>query len=171
MTQVGRALAHLGIKHIAAYSPEARGRSERAFRTIQGRLPKDLALARIVDDIAAASRFLREVFVPMYNRLFAVEPELEESAFVPAGDVAWRDVLCVQKERVVAPDNTVSWNGRRLQIPSHPLRPHFVRVTVRVHEYPDGALAIFHGPRRLVRWTAAERAALPTAKPSRRGTA
>lgn len=171
VTQVGRALARLGIKHIAAYSPEARGRSERAFRTIQGRLPKDFALAGIIDDIAAANRFLREVFVPMYNRLFAVKPELEESAFVPAGDLAWRDVLCVEEERVVAPDNTVSWNGRRLQIPAHPSRPHFVRVEVRVHEYPDGALAIFHGPRCLVRWTAGEAAELPAAKSSRRGAA
>lgn len=171
VTQVGRALAQLGIKHIAAYSPEARGRSERAFRTIQDRLPKDFALAGIVDDIVAANRFLCEVFVPMYNRLFAVKPELEESAFVPAGDLAWRDVLCVQEERVVAPDNTVSSNGRRLQIPAHPSRPHFVRVTVRVHEYPDGALAIFHGPRCLVRWTQAEAANLPAAKPSRRGAA
>jgi len=171
VTQVGRALAQLGIKHIAAYSPEARGRSERAFRTIQDRLPKDFALAEIVEDIAAANRFLREVFVPMFNRLFSVKPELEESAFVPVGDLAWRDVLCVQEERVVAPDNTVSWNGRRLQIPAHPSRPHFVRVEVRVHEYPDGALAIFHGPRCLVRLTAAEAAELPAAKPSRRSAA
>lgn len=107
----------------------------------------------------------------MYNRLFAVKPELEKSAFVPAGDLAWRDVLCVQEDRVVAPDNTVSWNGRRLQIPAHPSRPHFVRVEVRVHEYPDGGLAIFHGPRCLVRLTAAEAAELPAAKPSRRGVA
>ncbi len=171
VTQVGRALAQLNIKHIAAYSPEARGRSERAFRTIQDRLPKDFALAGIVDDVTAANRFLREVFVPMYNRLFAVKAELEESAFVPPGDLPWRDVLCVQEERVVAPDNTVSWNGRRLQIPAHPSRPHFVRVTVRVHEYPDGALAIFHGPRRLVRWTAEEAAGLAAAQPSRRGAA
>ena len=171
VTQVGRALAQLNIKHIAAYSPEARGRSERAFRTIQDRLPKDFVLAGIVDDVTAANRFLRGVFVPMYNRLFAVKPELEESAFVPAGGLLWRDVLCVQEERVVAPDNTVSWNGRRLQIPPHPSRPHFVRVTVRVHEYPDGALAIFHGPRCLVRWTASEAAGLPAAKPPRRGAA
>lgn len=171
VTQVGRALAQLGIKQIAAYSPEARGRSERMFRTLQGRLPKDFALAGIADDIAVANRFLREVFVPMYNELFAVKAELEDSAFVPAGDLPWRDVLCVQEERVVAPDNTVSWEARRLQIPAHPSRPHFVRVTVRVHEYPDGALAIFHGPRCLVRWTEAEAAGLPAAKPSRRGAA
>jgi transposase len=171
MTQVGRALSQLNIKHIAAYSPEARGRSERAFRTIQDRLPKDFALAGIVGDVTAANRFLREVFVPLYNRLFAVKPELEESAFVPPGDLPWRDTLCIQEERVVAPDNTVSWNGRRLQIPAHPSRPHFVRVTVRVHEYPDGALAIFHGPRRLVHWTMKEAEDLPSAKPSRRGKA
>ena len=123
VTQVGQALAHLGIEHIAAYSPEARGRSERAFRTIQDRLPKDLALAGIVDDIVAANRFPREEFVLIKHRLFAVKPELEDSAFVPAGDLAWRDALCVHEQRVVAPDNMVSWNGRGLQIPSHPSRP------------------------------------------------
>jgi hypothetical protein len=169
-TQVGRALGQLGIKHIAAYSPEARGRSERAFRTLQDRLPKDFALAGIVDDVTAANRFLREVFVPLHNKQFAVTAELEEEAFVLPGDMPWRDTLCVQGERVVAPDNTVPWNGRRLQIPPHPSRPHFVRAEVRVHEYPDGTLAIFHGPRCLVRWTAEEVARLPASKPPRPGT-
>jgi len=166
-TQVGRALNQLGIEHIAAYSPEARGRSERAFRTIQDRLPKDLALAGISDDIAAANRFLREIFVPRHNGQFAIEPEEVGSGFVAAEEHQWRDVLCVQEERVVAPDNTVSWHGRRLQIPAHPSRAHFVRAKVRVHEYVDGAMAIFHGPRCLVRWdgsAAAGRAA--TASPS-----
>jgi hypothetical protein len=118
----------LGIKHIAACSPDARGRSERAFRTIQDRLPKDFALAEIVDDIAAANRFLREVFVPTFNRLYAVKPELVESAFVPAGDLAWRDVLCVQEERVVAPDNRY---GLRDFLPARPTRAASYPVAVR----------------------------------------
>ncbi|MGH7041044.1 MAG: hypothetical protein ACREFY_02790 [Acetobacteraceae bacterium] len=67
-----------------------------------------------------------------------------------------RDVLCLQEERVVAPDNTVAWRGRRLQIPPHPTRAHCVRARVRVHEYADGALALFHGPRCLVRWGPAD---------------
>ena len=139
LTEVGRAPRQLGIEQIAAYSPEARGRSDRAFRTIQGRLPKDLALAGIGDDGDAANRFLREIFVPRYNEQFAIEPEDAGSGFVAAEVNQWRDVLCIQEQRVVAPNNTVSWNGRRLQIPAHPSRAHFVRAKVRVHEYADGA--------------------------------
>lgn len=151
-TQVGRALAQLGIEHIAAYSPEARGRCERAFRTLQSRLIKELALAGIVDDVAAANRWIREIFIPRHNARFAVKPAETGSAFVPVAKEQWHDVLCIQEERTVAPDNTVAWKGRRLQIPPHPARAHFVRARVRVHEYQDGALAIFHGPRCLVRW-------------------
>jgi len=148
LTQVGRALAQLGIEHIAAYSPEARGRSERAFRTLQDRLPKELALAGITT-VEAANRWLAETYIPQHNAAFAVEPEQEGSAFVHdrAGDR--RDILCVQDERTVGNDNTVKWNRLSLQLPPSRLRPHFVRATVRVHEYPDGTLAIFLGPHRL----------------------
>jgi transposase len=152
LTQVGRALAQLGIEHIAAYSPEARGRSERAFRTLQDRLPKELALNGIRDR-AAANVFIRDVYLPAHNARFAIAPAETGSAFVPVGEDQWRDVLCLQEERTVASDNTVAWLGRRLQIPPHPARAHFVRAKVRVHQYPDGALAIFHGPRCLIRWT------------------
>ena len=151
VTQVGRALAQLGIEHIAAYSPEARGRSERAFRTLQDRLPKELVLAG-VKDIEAADAFLRDVYLPAHNARFAAKPADAQSAFVPVAQAQWRDILCLQEERVVAPYNTVAWNGRRLQIPPHPARAHFVRAKVRVHHYPDGEIAIFHGPRRLVQW-------------------
>jgi len=152
LTQVGRALAQLGIEHIPAYSPEARGRSERMFRTFQDRLPKELALAGITDDVEAANRFIREVYLPRHNERFVTAPAELGCGFVPAAEAQWRDVLCVQEERVVAPDNTVAWNRRRLQIPPHPSRAHFVKASVRVHQYPDGELAIFHGPRCLVRW-------------------
>lgn len=151
LTQVGRALAQLGIEHIPAYSPEARGRCERAFRTLQDRLPKELALAGITT-IEAANAFLREHYLPLHNARFATKPAEEGSAFVPVAEAQWRDLLCVQEERTVAPDNTVGWNGRRLQIPPHPVRAHFVKAKVRLHAYPDGTLAIFHGPRCLVRW-------------------
>ncbi len=153
LTQVGRALSQLGIEHIAAYSPEARGRSERAFRTLQDRLPKELALAGIAD-IEAANAFIRDHYLPAHNARFAVKPADAASAFVPVAEAQWRDILCLQEERVVAPDNTVAWNGTRLQIPPHPARAHFVRAKVRVHHYVDGEIAIFHGPRRLVRWPA-----------------
>lgn len=151
-TQVGRALAQLGIEHIAAYSPEARGRSERMFRTLQDRLPKDLVLDGFTTDVAAANRFLREVYLPRHNARFMVAAAEAGSAFVDVAQAQWRDILCVQDDRIVAPDNTVAWNRRRLQIPAHPARAHFVKAKVRVHHYVNGELAIFHGPRCLVRW-------------------
>jgi transposase len=146
LTQVGRALAQLGIEHIPAYAPEARGRSERAFGTLQDRLPKELELAGITT-VEAANHFVRDTYLPDHNGRFAVPPEQPETGFVadPAG--VHRDILCVQEERVVGNDNTVRYRGLSLQIPPSPIRPHFVKVRVRVHDYPDGTLAIFHGPR------------------------
>jgi hypothetical protein len=151
VTQVGRALAQLGIRHIAAYSPEARGRSERAFRTLQDRLPKELSLAGITT-IAAANRWIAERYLPQHNAAFAIAPEQAGSAFVPDGTGQARAILCIQEERRVGNDNTVKWRTLALQVPPSPLRPHFVRATVRVHEYPDGRLAVFHGPHRLAEY-------------------
>ncbi len=148
VTQVGRALAQLGIRHIAAYSPAARGRSERAFRTLQDRLPKELALAGIAT-IEAANRWIAETYLPQHNAAFAIAPAEAGSAFVPDRGGQAGEILCLQDERRVGNDNTVKWRGLVLQIPASPLRPHFVRATVRVHEYPDGRLAVFHGPHRL----------------------
>lgn len=148
LTQVGRALQQLGIEHIAAYSPEARGRSERLFRTLQDRLPKELRLAGITT-IDAANCWLEEHYKAEHNRQFAIAPEEDGTAFVPDRAGAWRDILCVIEERVVGNDNTVAWNGRRLQLPESRLRPHFVRAKVQVREYPDGEIAIDLGPHRL----------------------
>jgi len=146
-TQVGQALRRLGIELIPAYSPEARGRSERMFGTMQKRLPQELRLAGITT-IEAANRFLREDYLPRHNARFAVAPEGDGSAFVPfAGTL--EDILCVQEERVVGNDNTVRYKTRVLQIPEDRHRHHYVKARVRVHEYPDGRLAVFHGPRRL----------------------
>jgi hypothetical protein len=153
LTQVHRALQQLGITLIPAYSPEARGRSERAFRTLQDRLPKELALAGITE-MATANRYLATQFLPAYNQRFAV-PALEVgTAFVPWSGTPLAEILCVQEERVVAKDNTVRYQGLSLQIPQDPHRFHYVKVTVRVHAYPDGTLAVFHGPRCLVRYHA-----------------
>jgi transposase len=159
-TQVGRALARLGIEHIAAYSPEARGRSERAFRTLQDRLPKELALANITT-IAAANRWLADTYITDHNRAFAVLPGQEGSAFIPDDKGLARDILCIQEERTVGNDNTVKWRGLALQLPPSSLRPHFVKATVRVHEYPDGAIAIFLGPHRLADYDEAGQPILP----------
>jgi transposase len=147
-TQVGRALRQLGIEFIAAYSPEARGRSERMFGTLQNRLPQELRLAGITT-MEAANRFLREHFLPDFNARFAVEPEGSGSAFTPWIGQNLHDILCIQEERTVANDNTVRYKGKTLQIPQDKHRFHYVKATVKVHEYTDGSLAIFHGPRRL----------------------
>jgi transposase len=148
LTQVGRALKQLGIEHIAAYSPQARGRSERAFRTLQDRLPKELKLAGI-RSVAGANRWLAKSYIPAYNAAFAIAAEQEGSAFLKDRSAAWAEILCVQDERVVGNDNTVKWNRLCLQLPPSRLRPHFVKATVCVHEYPDGTLAVFLGPHRL----------------------
>jgi transposase len=121
LTQVGRALKQPGIEHIAAYSPEARGRSERMFGTLQGRLVKELALAG-VDNMEDANRYLREVYLPRHNQQFSVKPESESSAFVPTAGFDIGDILCIQEERVVANDNTVHYRGMKLQVPPSPYR-------------------------------------------------
>ena len=154
LTQVGRALKQLGIEHIAAYSPQARGRSERAFRTLQDRLPKELKLAGI-RSVAGANRWLAKTYIPAYNAAFAIAAEQDGSAFLKDRSAAWAEILCVQEERVVGNDNTVKWNRLRLQLPPSRLRPHFVKATVCVHEYPDGAIAVFLGPHRLADYDAA----------------
>jgi transposase len=164
LTQVGWALKRLGIEHIAAYSPQARGRSERMFGTLQDRLIKELAQAGI-SDIETANRWLRDVYLPAHNRRFARPAAVAQSAFVAAPDrAALIEALCVQEERVVERDNTVSWRKLRLQLPDSPLRHHWVKARVRVHQYPDGQLALFHGPACIARYDALGRqqGAVPT---------
>src|SRR3954467_10043957 len=146
LTQVGRALVQLGVKHIPSYTPEGRGRMERLFGTLQSRLPALMRRGGIAA-IGAANRWLATVYIPHHNARFAVAPAEEGTAFVPFVGVL-DDILCVQKERVVRNDNTVRYEGRVLQIPEQRHRRHFVKANVRVHEYPDGRLAIFPGPRR-----------------------
>jgi transposase len=151
LTQVGRALDHLGVEHIAAYSPQARGRSERMFETLQDRLTKELTLAGIAT-IEAANRFLRDVYIPAHNARFAVKAEQEGSAFIAIPGTDLGEILCVQEERQVGNDNCVSFNRLKLQIPASPLRPHFVKARVKVRQYHDGTHAIFHGQRCLGRY-------------------
>jgi hypothetical protein len=150
-TQVGRALAQLGVEPIGAFSPQARGRSERAFKTLQDRLPKELKLAGVTD-VEAANAFIREVYLPTHNARFAVEPAAAGSAFVPIQGVDLDEILCIQEERQVMNDNCVSYRTLKLQIPESPMRPHFVKARVKVHLYPDGSHAVFHGPRCIGRY-------------------
>ena len=153
LTQVGRALKQLGVEHIGAFSPQARGRSERAFQTLQDRLVKELRLAGITT-VEAANAFIRNVYAPAYNARFAVEPAGEGSAFTPIPGVDLDEILCVQEERRVGNDNCVSYRTLKLQIPETPMRPHFVKARVKVHLYPDGSHAVFHGPRCIGRYDA-----------------
>ncbi|MEI9408520.1 ISNCY family transposase [Mesorhizobium salmacidum] len=151
-TQVGRALQRLGIEHIPAYSPEARGRSERMFSTLQQRLPRELALAGL-RDIAAANRFIADVYLPAHNVRFARPPEIADSAFVAADPDQLAEILCVEEERIVGRDNTIVFGRLRLQLPPSPIRHHFVKANVRVRRYPNGAIAVFHGPRRIAQYS------------------
>src|ERR1700688_2366652 len=141
LTQVGRALEQLGVEHIGAFSPQARGGSERAFQTLQDRLVKELALAGITT-VEAANAFIREVYLPAHNARFAVDPAGEGSAFTPIPGVDLYEILCVQEERQVMNDNCVSYRTLKLQIPESPMRPHFVKARVKVHVYPDGSHAL-----------------------------
>ncbi len=147
-TQFGRAMRQLGIEMIPAYSPEARGRSERAFRTHQERLVKELAVAGITD-MKQANAYVRNVYMPAFNDEFAVSPEEAASMFVLWAGTPIEDILCEQHGRTVGNDNCVRFDGLILQIPPDQYRYHYVRVKVRVHRYPDGNLAIFHGHRNL----------------------
>jgi transposase len=151
LTQVHRAVQQLGVTLLPAYSPEARGRSERAFRTLQDRLPNELALAGITE-MAAANRVSRRAVSPgLQPALFAVAAPEVGTAFILWIGTPLAEILCVQDKRVVAQDNTVRYQGTILQLTQDPHRFHDVKVTVRVHEYPEGTLAVCHGPRCLAR--------------------
>src|SRR5262249_44334995 len=139
--QVSRVLKALGIRHIRARSPEARGRSERCFRTVQGRLPQELRLAGITD-YEAANTYLDKTFMPDFNSRFVVEPTEPESVFVATSGVDLKLLLSVHHERVVQKDNTVAFNRLILQLPKTSERAHHARCPVIVHEFLDGQLGV-----------------------------
>jgi hypothetical protein len=175
-TQVGRALDRLGVEHIPAYSPEARGRSERMFGTLQDRLVKELKHDGLCD-IATANQWLREVYLPRHNARFVKPAAVAEKAFVAVDPELLSETLCIEDERVVGRDNTVTYEGLKLQLPESNVRAHYVKARVKVREYPDGNLAVLHGPRCLCRYDqegrqidAPTRQSLaPCSTPSRRG--
>ena len=154
LTQFGRAMRQLGIEMMPAYSPEARGRSERAFGTHQGRLPQELAAAGITD-MDAANAYVRDVYLPAFNAEFAHPAREDGSAFVPClASVNLDDILCVQVPRTVGKDNCVRLDGLALQIPADRHRYHYIKARVTVCRHMDGTLSLFHGPRRLARYDA-----------------
>jgi len=152
-TQVGRALRDLGIPMIPAYSPQARGRSERNFATWQGRLPQELRLAGITT-VEQANRFLEERYIGECNRRFAVPAAQRGSAFLPCPRRDLDRIFSIQQERVVNRDNTVQVENRCLQIDQTPWRATLAGCRVIVYEHLDGTLSIGYGPHTVGRYTA-----------------
>jgi transposase len=172
-TQVGRALARLGIEHIPAYSPQARGRSERLNRTLQDRLVNELRLAGITA-LEAANAYLRERFLPEYNATFTRPPADPASAFVPLGAVDLTQILCQEEARTVGQDNTVVLEGIRLQLAKQPGRRTCAGLRVIVRRQLDGQHTVWRGPQCFGRYDARGRpvpsapAGAPRAVPSPR---
>jgi transposase len=151
LTQVGRALARLGVEHILGYSPAARGRSERVNRTLQDRLVNELRIAGITT-VAAANRYLRERFLPAFNDEFARPPADPTSAFVPLGPVDLEQILCVEEERVVGRDNVVTTAGVALQVAKQPGRRTCAGLRVLVRRHLNGEHSVWYGARCLGRY-------------------
>jgi len=155
-TQVGRALARLGIEHIVSFSPQARGRSERANGTLQGRLVNELRVAGI-RTLAAANRYLRARFIPDYNARFGRAPADPSSAFVPVGRQDLDQILCHEEERSVARDNTLVLDGVVLQLDKQRGRRSCAGLRVLVRRHLDGRHSVWWGPRCLGWFTATGR--------------
>jgi hypothetical protein len=145
LTQVGRAMKDLGIQMIPAYSPQARGRSERSFGTWQGRLPQELRLADITN-VESANRFLGDRYIKEFNQKFSVAAAEKGTAFRRAtrSDLEW--VFTVQTERVVGKDNTVAIGDRLWQIEKSQFRNTLAGSTVTIHEHLDGNISLRYGP-------------------------
>jgi transposase len=153
LTQVGRAMKELGVQMIAAYSPQARGRSERSFGTWQGRLPQELRVAGIAS-MEEANRFLRERYIGEFNGKFTVKATERGTAFrrCSRADLDW--IFTVQSERVVAKDNTVAIAARSWQIDKSRFRHSLAGCTVTIHEHLDASISIRYGPHVIGRFEA-----------------
>src|SRR5450432_1899190 len=152
--QVQRVLRALGIRHILARSPEARGRSERAFGTLQGRLPQELRLHGIAS-YAAANQYLTAIFVPDFNRRFTVVAAEPGSACVKVARSDLELLLSVHHERIVRPDSIVIFEKLLLQLPPSTHRQRFVRCPVLVHEFLSDTLGVSYQGRLIARFTRA----------------
>jgi transposase len=171
LTQVGRALSDLRIEMIPAYSPQARGRSERNFGTWQGRLPQELRL-RGMTTVEEANRFLKEIYLAEFNRKFTVKAAQSGHAFVRARRGDLDRVFSIQHERIVNRDNTVSWANRCWQIEKTSWRGSLAGCRVTVYEHLDGTMSLGYGPKLLGRYTAGGIALKPgDRKPTLQGEA
>jgi transposase len=164
LTQLGRALDRLGIEHIPAYSPQARGRSERLNRTFQDRLVNELRVAKVTT-LAAANRYLDDRFIPDYNATFSCPAADPASAFVDVGAIDLEQILCHQDERIVGRDNTVAFDGRAFQLAPQPGRRSCAGLRVTIRRHLSGEYSIWSGSRRLGHFPAG------SAQPSNRRTA
>lgn len=153
LTQVGRALDRLGIEHIPAYSPQARGRSERLNRTFQDRLVNELRVAKVTT-LPAANAYLRDRFVPQHNTQFSCAPADPSSVFVPVGRADLDQIFCHQEERLVGRDNTVSFDGCAFQLAAQPGRRSCVGLRVVIRRHLTGEYSVWHGARPLGRYPA-----------------
>ncbi len=153
LTQVGRALKEIGIQLIPAYSPQARGRSERGFGTWQGRLPQELRL-RGITTLDAANRFLRDEYCQEFTDRFGVAPSEKGTAFVPLRRKDLELVFAIQHERVVGRDNTVSFANRVWQLEGSKLRATLAGCRVTIHEHLDETVSITFGPHLVGRYNA-----------------
>lgn len=167
-TQVGRAMQALGVQMIAAYSPEARGRSERNFGTWQNRLPQELRVAGITT-LEGANRFLREHYIAEFNRKFSVPAQERGTAFRPCRRRDLDFVFSVQTERVVDKDNTVAIGDRWWQIEKCRWRYSLAKQTVTIHQHLDGTVSIRFGPHVVGRYDAVGNPIREEAKAKRRG--
>ncbi len=151
-TQVQKALSKLGTKLIPANSPQARGRSERMWQTLQGRLPQELRLNKITN-INDANKFLKETFIPKMNSLFMVQAKSQGSAFVQVHPSLDLDhVFSVEHSRIVKHDNTVQFKKLSLQIPESKFRCSFAKCQVTILELINGDLHILYGPQLLAKF-------------------
>lgn len=148
LTEIGRALAQLGIEHIPSYCPQGRGRMERFFGSWQGRLPQELGRVGITT-VAEANRYIRQKFLPWHRRHWTEPAPETGTAFVPSGTVDLDAILCVQHERSVAADNTVTVGALRLQIAPQSSRWSYAKCRVKVCEHLDGRWSVRYGPHRL----------------------
>jgi hypothetical protein len=148
LTQVGRALARLGVEHIPAYTPQARGRSERLNRTLQDRLVNELRAVGIATK-RAANQYLRQRFIPQYNQDFTRPPRDPYSVFVSAQDTDLEQIFCFEESRIVAKDNTVRFENLCLQLQKQPGRVTCAGLKVMVRRHLDGSHSVWLGPRKL----------------------
>ena len=148
-TQIERALGELGVKLIHAGSPQAKGRVERDFKTLQDRLINELRLNGI-ESLAGANNYLWEEFIPKWNRRFGRSPREEGSCYrpLPAG-LRLDDMLCLKYRRRVYPDNTISHKGQRYQILPDRYRANYSKARVELWKHLNGKTSVVYRGRRL----------------------